>query len=406
VRGWLVNQLEVPDPLLSGAGPSTAYGLLVANPDAEALKTFPRFPYGEADLFWEQMNAAVQYAITTYLPLRERLVWFWSNHFTISARAGNYTFGLAGAYIREAIRPHVTGRFADMLKAVMQHPGMLTYLDNWSSNGPESPLARAKGGGLNENLARECLELHTLGVKGGYSQGDVTAFAGILSGRTMEPVGAARGFLFKNQAHDPGPKRFMGHEFPGDFAGSEAALDFIADHPATHQHIAAKLVTHFIGDVPPAACVADVAAVLDNGGDLKRALITIIDRAEAWLPLAKFRTPGEYVVAVQRALDLPLEPGFALLYANIDLGQEFLSPLLPNGWPDTEADWLTGEAILKRADWAMTQASRPGAPSAEAVADATLGDRCSASTRAAMKAAATPAEALATLLVSPEFLRR
>jgi uncharacterized protein (DUF1800 family) len=149
-----------------------------------------------------------------------------------------------------------------------------------------------------------------------------------------------------------------------------------------------------------------VDALNQSDGDLKHAMLAIIDMPEAWQPLTKFRLPAEYVVAVHRALDLPPEPGHQLLGASGDLGQPFMGPILPNGWPDTAADWLSGEAILKRADWAMTQASRPGAPTAEAVADATLGDLCSASTRTALKACATPAEALATLFASPEFLRR
>jgi len=140
--------------------------------------------------------------------------------------------------------------------------------------------------------------------------------------------------------------------------------------------------------------------------DLNATVSAIIDMPEAWQPLTKFRAPAEYVVAVQRALDLPFEPGSHLLDATRDLGQPFRNPLLPNGWPDRASDWISGEAILKRADYAMTQASRPGAPTAEAVAAATLGDLCSASTMSAVKNRPSQAEALATLLTSPEFLRR
>ena len=359
-----------------------------------------------SNLFDDEMTALLMHAATTNLPVRERLVWFWSNHFTVSGRAGNWVFGFAGPYIRDAIRPHVTGRFADMLKAVMQHPAMLTYLDNELSEGPDSPEGLKKHAGINENLARECLELHTLGVDGGYSQADVTAFAAILTGRSYTTDGDNPGYVFKADAHEPGPKHFMGHEFPAGFAGSEAALDFIANHPATHRHIASQLVQHFVADAPPPACVARVAAVLgDSGGDLRQAMLAIIDMPEAWQPLTKFRAPAEYIVAVLRALDLPPEPR-GLYAATKDLGQPFMSPVLPNGWPDTADDWLSGEPLLKRADWAMTQASRPGAPTAQAVADATLGDLCSQTTRAAIKACANPAEALATLFASPEFMRR
>jgi uncharacterized protein (DUF1800 family) len=153
--------------------------------------------------------------------------------------------------------------------------------------------------------------------------------------------------------------------------------------------------------------VASVAAVLtDTDGDLKQAMLTIIAMPQAWIPLTKFRAPAEYVVAVQRALDLPAEPGHRLLGATADLGQPFMGPLLPNGWPDTASDWISGERLLKRADWAMTQATRQGAPPADSVATNTLADVCSQTTRAAYTSRSNPAEALATILASPEFMRR
>jgi uncharacterized protein (DUF1800 family) len=407
VRGWLTSQLDAPDPMLSGPGPSAAHGILVGRHYDDAKKAGQDPKYGMADLFGEEMAAALQNAATTNLPFRERLVWFWSNHFTVSARAGNYTFGLAGAYVREAIRPHVTGRFADLVKAVMRHPGMLTYLDNQVSVGPESLDGVKTHKGINENLARECLELHTLGVHGGYTQRDVTAFAAILTGRTVNFDGDSPGFVFKADMHEPGPQTFLGQTFPEGLDGSEAALEFIANHPATHRHIATQLVQHFVADTPPLQCIDRVASVLDDTkGDLKRAVVAIIDMPEAWEPLSKFRAPAEYVVAVLRAVDLPPEAAGRLVAATIDLGQPFMGPLLPNGWPDTAPDWLSGEALLKRADWAMTQASRPGAPAVDAVATGSLGGLCSQSTRSAIQDCPTPPEALATLFVSPEFLRR
>jgi uncharacterized protein (DUF1800 family) len=403
----LRSQLDAADPVLSQPGPSIANAALVLRQYESARRSGAPLPPGFADLFANDMTSALRYAVSTNLPFRERLVWFWSNHFTVSARAGNWVFALAGPYLHDAIRPHVTGRFADLLKAVMRHPGMLTYLDNEISDGPDSPLGVKQRRGLNENLARECLELHTLGVDSGYTQADVTAFAAILTGRSTELRGDDPGFVFKAEAHEPGSKHFMGREFPEGFAGSEAALDFIAAHPATHRHLATQLVQHFVADIPPPACVDRVATVLANtDGDLKQAILTIIDMPEAWQPLTKFRAPAEYVVAVLRAIDLPLEPGSQILTATADLGQPFMAPILPNGWPDAASDWLSGEALLKRADWAVTQASRLGAPTADAVTDATIGDLCSASTRAAIKACGTPAEALATLFASPEFLRR
>jgi uncharacterized protein (DUF1800 family) len=408
VRLWLRSQLDAPDPLLAQPGPSMLNTALVARSYAQAEKTGAPLPAGFGDLFADEMTASLQYASRTELPLRERLVWFWANHFTVAARGGPWPFGLNGAYVQEAIRPHVTFRFADLLKAVMRHPAMLDYLDNTHSVGRDSPSGISQHfKGVNENLARECLELHTLGLRSGYTQQDVSAFAAILSGRTMNVDGDHPGFVYRADFHEPGPQTLLGHVFAAGWEGSEAALDWIADHPATRRHIATQLVQHFIADVPPADCVAGVEASLQaSGGDLTQAMLAIIEMPQAWQPLTKFRPPAEYIVSVQRALDLAFEPGHGLLDATQDLGQPFRNPLLPNGWPDTAADWLSGEAVLKRADWAMTQALRPGAPAADAVAAATIGDVCSAATRAAIDRCPTPAEALATLFASPEFMRR
>jgi uncharacterized protein (DUF1800 family) len=407
VHGWLRSQLDAPDPLLGRPGPTMLNTALVARRFAEAQKAKEPLPGGFSGLFTEEMTASLKYAVSTDLPLRERLVWFWANHFTVSARGGPWSFGLNGTYVHEAIRPHVTGRFADMVKAVMRHPAMLDYLDNTHSIGPDSPIGLKQHRGINENLARESLELHTLGIQAGYTQRDVIAYAGMLSGRMMNTEGASPGFVYRADAHEPGPETVFGHTFPDGLEGSEDALEWIADHPATRRHIANQLVQHFVADVPPPKCVERLEAVLrDTGGDLKAAMLAIIDMPEAWQPLTKFRAPAEYITAVQRALDLPFEPGPGLLDATNDLGQPFRNPLLPNGWPDTAADWVAGEPLLKRADWAMTQALRPNAPSADAVASATLGELYSSTTRAAVTQCPNRTEALATLFASPEFLRR
>ena len=406
-RQWIRKQLTTPDPLLATTGPSSANGIRVGRDYNNADKAGAHPTYGLADLCADEMTSALQYAATTDLHVRERLVWFWANHFTVSARAGGWVFGLAGAYVREAIRPHVTGRFADLVKAVMRHPAMLIYLDNNSSVGPNSRFGRAAHGGINENLARECLELHTLGVGAGYSQQDVSAFAEILTGRSVDLESPASGFIFQADRHEPGPKMFLGRVFPEGLAGSEAALDTIATHPATLKHIATRMVRQFVADTPPPDCVAQLERVLkDTGGDLTEAMFAVARMAEAWRPLTKFRAPAEYLVSVQRALDLPLESGHRFLAAANDMGQPFMGASLPNGWPDTTTDWLSGESVLRRADWALTMAGRNGAPAAEAVASAALGSLCSPATHAAIARCANPPEALATLLVSPEFLRR
>lgn len=406
-KRWIGSQLDAPDPLLAQAGPSILTTAMADRAFQAARKDGAMPDGGMAGIHDREMTALLRHAVDTDLPVRERLVWFWSNHFTVSSRAGEWSMGLLGAYVQEAIRPHVTGRFVDLLKAVMRHPAMLYDLNNVTSVGPDSVAGLKQHAGLNENLARECLELHTLGVNSSYTQQDVTVFAAILSGRAFERNGDAPGFVFRPDWHQPGPKTFLGHTYPEGFDGSEAALEWIAAQPATRRHIARKLVQHFVADLPPARCVAEVEAELnDTDGDLKQAVLAIVDMPEAWQPLTKFRAPADYVIAVQRALDLPPEPVEKLRFAARDLGQQFMGPLLPNGWPDTADDWIFGEALLKRADWAVTQAARPEAPAAEAVAPATLGRLCSASTLSAIRACPNRAEALATLFASPEFMRR
>ncbi|WP_158923707.1 DUF1800 family protein [Acidisphaera sp. S103] len=407
VPQWLRLQLSEPDPLLAEPGPTIGNAVRVDRDHWAARKLTAMPTEGLADLFLEDTTMLLRHAVTTDFPVRERLVWFWSNHFTVSERAGNRPLGLIGPYVRDAIRPHVTGKFVDMLKAVMRHPAMLYYLDNASSVGPNSPVGIKEHRGINENLGRECLELHTLGVGSGYTQRDVTAFSEILTGRTVSWDPDTAGFVFRADMHEPGPKMFMGHEYAEGLESSETALEWIARHPATRRHIATQMVRHYVNDVPPPTCVARVEKVLnDTDGDLQQAMFAIIDMDEAWVPLTKFRAPVEHIIAVQRALDLPEQPNNALFRASAVLGQKFMGPILPNGWPETADDWLSGGALLERADWAMTQASRPGAPAAERVAETTLGDHCSPSTRAAMKACPTPTEALATLFASPEFMRR
>jgi uncharacterized protein (DUF1800 family) len=406
-RDWLASQLEGSDPWLTGTGPSFHNVVHISRHNEALFRSGMNPDGGFAELFASEMVALLNHAARTDLAFRERLVWFWSNHFTVSQHAGGWPLGALGAYIHEAIRPHVTGRFVDLLKAVMRHPAMIYYLNNDESVGPHSVIGLRQHRGINENLARECLELHTLGVHAGYTQQDVTAFAVILTGRWVFRDGNPPGFVFRDDMHEPGRKRLMGREFPEGFAGSEAALEWLAGHPATHRHLARQLVRHFVADIPPPDCVVRVEDVLgETQGDLKQAMLTIIDLEEAWQPLTKFRAPAEYAIAVERALGLPPEPPPAVVGAPAVLGQPFMGPVLPNGWPDTASDWLSGEALLMRADWAMTQSARPGAPSAEAVASATLGELCSDTTYSAIRNCPTPAEALATLFASPEFVRR
>src|SRR5690242_12745377 len=249
--GWLRAQLLHPDQRMGEPRPSTINGLTALRQD-RADKPPPGERRAPA-LYRDEAAAALDNALTTPAPFRERLVWFWSNHFTVSVRGG--VAAVAGAFVEEAIRPHVTGRFEDMLFAVMRHPAMLMYLNNAGSVGPNSPAGQRSHRGLNENLARECLELHTVSPAAGYTQADVTSFAKLLTGWSIDLRGQPPGFRFRPFAHEPGEQTVMGRTFPAGEEGGVAALHFLANHPATHRFLAAKLVRHFVADDPPADAV-------------------------------------------------------------------------------------------------------------------------------------------------------
>ena len=235
----------------------------------------------------------------------ERLVVFWSNHFCISANKGGIARMWAGSFEREAIRPYVLGRFGDMLKAVEQHPAMLFFLDNQQSLGPESRAGQNRKRGLNENLAREIMELHTLGVGGGYSQDDVTSLARIITGWTYAgrqgQLGTPGTFAFNANAHQPGAQRLLGKTYENTgVAQGEAALADLARHPSTAKFIAAKFARHFVADDPPPALVARLSDVFgQSDGDLKALTIALLDSDEAWqTPMTKMRSPFEFLVAI------------------------------------------------------------------------------------------------------------
>ena len=263
------------------------------------------------DAFIDEAVARFRQASTTDAAFLERLVMFWSNHFCVSANKGPVR-GIAGAYEREAIRPFVLGRFADMLLAVEKHPAMLIYLDNQQSVGPNSRAGTNRGLGLNENLAREILELHTLGVGGGYSQEDVTNLARILTGWTVGNLANALSepgkFFFAAARHEPGERTVVGKRYPdrGVQSGEEVLRD-LAAHPATAAHIARKLAQHFVAEAPPPALVARLEKTfLDTGGDLGALAKTLATSEEAWRAApTKVLPPCDFLIAVVRGFNLP-----------------------------------------------------------------------------------------------------
>ena len=401
---WLKAQLAAPDPARFTL-PSTWE--CMASWREDTRHPLPKGqPTRVLSILGEEKRTQLTWATQTPAPFRERLVWFWSNHFTVSLTRLECV-PVAGAFVREAIRPHVTGRFEDMLLAVMRHPAMLMYLDNAASVGPDSTVGKRGGEGLNENLARECLELHTVSLAAGYTQADVTNFAKILTGWTVDYGADRPGFLFDAESHQPGEITVMGQVFPPGEEGGVAALRWLAHHPSTYRFLAFKLVRHFVADDPPPEIVARIASVLaDTDGNLGAAAAALVDTPEAWKPLTKLRDPQDYVVAVARVLNFTPERLPDLDMAMAHMGKPLWTAPLPNGWPDTAADWAGPEALLRRTEWAnyaagLVTGTDPVGLSAEA-----LGPLLSPETLRQVMNAGSRRAALVMLFASPEFLRR
>jgi uncharacterized protein (DUF1800 family) len=358
--------------------------------------------------------ARLQRAMIADCGFAERLVAFWSNHFCISAHKGELARIWAGSFEREAIRPHVFGRFGDMLKAVEQHPAMLFFLDNQQSLGPDSRAGQNRKRGLNENLAREIMELHTLGVGGGYTQGDVTSLSRIITGWTFVGrqglLGMPGTFVFNANAHQPGPQLLLGKTYEDSgVAQGEAALADIAHHPSTAKFIATKFARHFVADDPPPALVARLAeSFRRTDGDLKVLATTLLDSEEAWKPPpTKIRSPYEFLVATGRLLaQIPDDPSRYLGGLNL-LGQPLWSPSGPNGFADTNASWAAPEGMKLRLDIASQVASRfADNVDPRNLLELVAADAASPETRRTIERAESRQQALALLLMSPEFQRR
>lgn len=359
-------------------------------------------------IYLEEAKVRFDAALNADIGLAERLVWFWSNHFCISA---DKVRPVAGAFEREAIRPHVLGNFADMLLAVEQHPAMLFYLDNARSIGPNSIAGQRQQKGLNENLGREILELHTLGARAGYTQDDVTNFAKVITGWTIVPLkqGERGGeFNFNSRMHEPGPQTVLTKTY--DENGQQQGRDVLlalAHHPETAKHIARKLAVHFIADDPPQALVDRLAKrFMDTRGDLKEVSKTLVLAPEAWdAPRTKLKKPGEWTVASMRACGMASADIRRIVNTLNLLGEPLWRPPAPKGFADDNAAWLDG--LPQRLDIANQISRRVGGLiDPEEVADAALGPLASPETRQALARAESRPQALALLLMTPEFLRR
>jgi len=374
--------------------------------------------------YLEQVGQRYRRAASTAAPFRERLVHFWSNHFAVSADKQPIP-ALAGLYEDEAIRPHVGGSFAELLFAAERHPAMILYLDNQRSVGPNSPLgkranrrSRERSFGLNENLAREILELHTLGVDGGYTQADVSRFAEVLTGWSIGGAsdrgrfadGTPGTFEFREAIHEPGSKTLLGKRYAEDGLGQgEQVLRDLALHPSTARHLALKLARHFVADEPPAATVDRLAsAYLENDGQLVPVYEALIDAEESWDSLqAKYKTPHDFVVSTYRAFDYVPDNNRGTA-ATLDLlGQAPWRPGSPAGWPDSARDWGGADALYKRIEWSNTVARIAGnRADPVALGDSALGSAFSERSRRSVARAESRLQGTTLLLASPDFQRR
>jgi uncharacterized protein (DUF1800 family) len=397
-----------------------------AQSDTDANATFNVLRDAYLPHYRAQVLARAQSAALTSRPFAERLVHFWTNHFAISADKAAI-LGLAGTLENEAIRRHVNGRFVDLLTATEQHPAMIAFLDNQYSVGTDSAVAQSAARrmsltntqrrlGINENLAREILELHTLGVDGGYTQKDVTSFAQIITGWS---IGGGNGrleggqtgrFFFRDNLHEPGAKTFLGKRYPQEGqAQGEAVLKDLARHPSTARFIATKLTRHFVADEPPLATVERVTqAFLKSDGDLPRVYSALIESPEAWdAKPRKFKTPEDLVFSTLRAFDTSPSKPEEVIRSFDFLGQRQYTPGSPAGWPDIAKAWDGSDALMHRVLWASRVAARydQGVNPLDFAASA-LGRYGRAETLTAMRRAASGPQALALLLMSPEFQRR
>jgi uncharacterized protein (DUF1800 family) len=441
-RAWLRAQLKDAPPQLVDAKLRSSSDVLTEAYDlrrdireakqaapmsAEAaadpqLATLTKVPQLLRPIYIEEATARFRQAVSTDRPFVERLTQFWTNHFAVSVDK-NLILGLAGSLEREAIRPHVLGKFSDMLLAVEQHPAMLLYLDNHVSVGPNSKMARNvarrqadRKVGINENLARETLELHTLGVGGGYTQQDVTTYAEVITGWSIgggagrNAQGPTGHFMFREQLHEPGAKVVLGKRYADTgYEQGVAVLHDLANNPSTARFIATKLARHFISDDPPGKAVDRVAqAFRSSGGYLPAVYQALIESPDAWSqPLAKYKTPCDYIVSTFRGLAIPMDAGRAPLAPFEQLGQRTYGPGSPAGWPDRSADWDGASALMKRIEWADAVGQRVGnRRDASDLAPQLLGDTLTANTRVAIARAASGSQAVTLLLAAPEFMRR
>jgi uncharacterized protein (DUF1800 family) len=418
---WLTAQITCPDQApLAGAAtglPTVQQALALINQWQTA--TFESdASHNYALQMWSylalEQQSFLTCAVTTKIPFRERLVWFWANHYAIMAGAAGYMLGTSGPYVRDAIRPNMTGTITQMLQSVVLHPAMIYSLNANTSVGPLSPkgIFTAKIGNpqkLNENLGREILELYSVGINAGYTQADVDALAYLLSGLDVNYTpGTPLGTFYNLQKQQPGNFTLMGTTFPGTLPGLMSALQMLGTHPATYAHLATQLVTHFTSDTPSAADIAVVTAAFANsGGSLPAAHQALIGLKNAWVPLQKLRTPTDLTVAALRAANTTVAtmPPSLSYWLGV-MGQPLWMPPFPNGWSDLAAPWSGPGPMFLRANFMNELVAKMATVNPQQAMAASVGPLMSSRTGSFLGGLKTPREELTLLFCSSEFQRR
>jgi uncharacterized protein (DUF1800 family) len=360
-------------------------------------------------IYLQEAKLRTEAALSADIGFAERLVWFWSNHFCVSA---NRIQSMSGAYEREAVRANALGRFVDLLLAVEGHPAMLFYLDNLESMGANSTAGINRSRGLNENFAREIMELHTLGVRTGYTQDDVISFANVLTGWTLVPPGAdpqhGGEFTFNPRLHEPGGQAVLGKRYEQEDAEQgRAVLRDLAAHPATATHVATKLARHFVADEPPPALVEQMAKTFrDSEGDLKQVATAMVSSDEAWRgPPSKLKRPGEWGVGMVRATGITVVDPVRFTGGQELLGEALWRPSAPKGYPDDEASWIDG--VGRRLDVANNFAERlTGIADPQIIIEDVFASQIAPEVKQAVGRAESRQQALALLFMSADFQRR
>lgn len=360
-------------------------------------------------IYLQEAKLRTEAALAADIGFAERLVWFWSNHFCVSA---NRIQSMSGAYEREAVRAHALGRFVDLLLAVEGHPAMLFYLDNLESMGANSTAGINRNRGLNENIAREIMELHTLGVRTGYTQDDVISFANVMTGWTLLPPGDnpehGGEFTFNPRLHEPGGQTVLGKRYEqADAEQGRAVLRDLAAHPATATHVATKLARHFVADEPPPPLVEQMAkSFRDTEGDLKQVAITMVSSDEAWRgPPSKLKRPAEWVVGMVRATGITQVDPVRYTGGQELLGEPLWRPSMPKGYPDDEVSWIDG--VGRRLDVASNFAERiSGMADPQVIIEDVFASQIAPEVKQAVGRAESRQQALALLFMSADFQRR